>query len=173
MDNKSEVEKICNKFYELGANVYVNDRENLLHASGHACQEDLKLMLRLVNPTYFMPMHGDFRMLKKHGHLAKETGLLEENIFVCQNGEMLEACGKEFFFSKTKVPAQPNYVFEHQLLPPEELNINLAMREKMSQGGVVLIVIFYNKKKNTLSETPYIFTYGFINMKKNESLFND
>src|SRR3954465_2174493 len=173
MDNKLNIEMISNKLFEIGAKIYENGGQNLLHASGHACQEDLRLMLRLVNPTNFMPFHGDFRMLKKHGHLAKEMGIPEKNIFICQNGETVEAKGKEFFLSKTKIPAQPNYVFEHQLLPAEELNISLAMRGKMSQSGTVLVVLFYDKKKNSLSEPPYIFTYGFINMKRNENLINN
>src|SRR6266511_5885785 len=170
MDNKFNVEIINNKLFALGAKVYENNKEDLLHASGHACQEDLKLMLTLVKPRYFMPFHGDFRMLKKHGHLAKELGIPEKNIFVCGNGEVLEARGKEFFLTKIKLPAQPNYVLDGKLLPVEELNNNLVLREKMSRGGFVLVVLFYNKKKRKLSTPPYIFTYGFINMKKHEDL---
>lgn len=173
MDNKSNVEMINNKLFALGAKTYENSKEDLLHASGHACQEDLKLMLKLVNPTYFMPFHGDFRMLKKHGHLAKELGVPENNIFVCQNGQTVEARGKEFFLSEITVPTQPNYVLDHQLLPAGELNNSLLMREKMTRGGSVLVVLFFDKKKNLLRENPYIFTYGFINMKKNENLINN
>jgi len=173
MDNKFNVEIINNKLFALGAKVYENNKEDLLHASGHACQEDLKLMLTLVKPRYFMPFHGDFRMLKKHGHLAKELGIPEKNIFVCGNGEVLEARGKEFFLTKIKLPAQPNYVLDGKLLPVEELNNNLVLREKMSRGGFVLVVLFYNKKKRKLSTPPYIFTYGFINMKKHEDLISN
>ncbi|CAG8666829.1 12183_t:CDS:1, partial [Ambispora leptoticha] len=108
-----------------------------------------------------------------HGHLAQELGLPEKNIFVCGNGEVVEAKGNEFFLSKKKLPAQPNYVLNGRLLPMEELNNNLVLREKMSQGGFLLVVIFYDKKKSKLTTPPYIFTYGFINMKKNENLIND
>src|SRR5581483_8061750 len=104
MDNKVRVEKVNNKLFALGAKIFENNKEDLLHASGHACQEDLKLMLKLVNPTHFMPFHGDFRMLKKHGHLAKELGISEKNIFVCQNGEVIESHSKKFFLSKLRVP---------------------------------------------------------------------
>jgi len=172
MDNKFNVQIVNNKLFSLGAKVYENNREDLLHASGHACQEDLKLMLKLVNPTHFMPFHGDFRMLKNHGYLAKEMGLSEKNIFICQNGEIVEAKGKEFFLSEAKIAAQPNFVFEHKLLQAEELNNSLQIREKMLQAGAILIVIFYDKKKNEVNEKPYIFTYGFINMKRNEDLIN-
>src|SRR5947199_2831403 len=110
MDNKLNVEKVSNKLFSLGAKIYENSKEDLLHASGHACQEDLKLMLTLVKPRYFMPFHGDFRMLKRHGYLAEEMGLPARNIFVCSNGEVVEAKGKDFFLSKTKLLTQPNYV---------------------------------------------------------------
>src|SRR4051794_587689 len=173
MDNKVLVEKVNNKLFALGAKIYENSKEDLLHASGHACQEDLKLMLKLVNPTYFMPFHGDFRMLENHGHLAQELGLAEKNIFVCQNGEVVEAHGKEFFLSKAKVPAQPNYVLNRKLLSAKELNSNLELREKMSHGGVILVILFYDEKKRKLVSSPYLFTYGFINMKKSENLIND
>ncbi|CAH1756402.1 3325_t:CDS:1 [Entrophospora sp. SA101] len=170
MDNKSQVEIINNKLFTLGAKIYENNKEDLLHASGHACQEDLKLMLKLVNPSYFMPFHGNFRMLKKHGHLAQELGLPKENILVCQNGEVVEGQDKKFFLSKTQLSVQPNYVLDGKLLPKEEINHNLSLRTKMSQGGVILIVIFYNRKKAKITEPPYIFTYGFINMQKSKNL---
>ena len=173
MDNKLNIEMISNKLFEIGAKIYENGGRNLLHASGHACQEDLRLMLRLVNPIYFMPFHGDFRMLKKHGHLAKEMGVLEKNIFVCQNGEVIEAQGKDFFLSKSKISAQPSYIFNKKLLPVKELESSIATRKKMAQGGLILVLIFYDKKKEQLIESPYIFTYGFINMKKYGDLIDD
>ncbi|KLL02502.1 MAG: metallo-beta-lactamase family protein [Mycoplasmataceae bacterium RC_NB112A] len=172
MDNRLEVEIISNKLFGLGAKVYENNKEDLLHASGHASQEDLKLMLKLVNPTYFMPFHGDFRMLKQHGYLAKTVGILEKNILICQNGDIVEASGKNFFHSKDKVPAQPHYVFNQKLLSTEEVNNSLVLRQKMKWGGLVLIVIFYDQKKQKLNASPTLFTYGFINMKKNETLLN-
>src|SRR5438105_14777765 len=121
MDNKLSVEVVSNKLFALGAKVYENSKEDLLHASGHACQEDLKLMLTMVKPRYFMPFHGDFRMLKRHGHLAQELGILPKNVFVCSNGEIVEAKDKEFFLSKKKLSAQPNFVLDGRLLPTEEL----------------------------------------------------
>ncbi|CAJ0866008.1 13960_t:CDS:2 [Entrophospora sp. SA101] len=165
MDNKFNVEIINNKLFALGAKVYENNKEDLLHASGHACQEDLKLMLTLAKPRYFMPFHGDFRMLKKHGHLAQELAIPEKNIFVCSNGEVVEAKDKEFFLSKKKLPAQPNYVLNGRLLPAEELNNNLVLRGKMSQGGFFLVPknvshllimtlrhigVYYNFKENKI-----------------------
>ncbi|MCE8159310.1 MAG: ribonuclease J [Candidatus Moeniiplasma glomeromycotorum] len=172
MDNRLGVEVISNKLFALGAKVYENNKEDLLHASGHASQEDLKLMLRLVNPVHFMPFHGDFRMLKQHGNLAKSMGIPEKNILVCQNGDVVEGQGSVFFHSKIKVPGQPHYIFNQKLLSSEEVNNNLISRQRMSWGGLVLIVLFYDPKKRKLDGSPALFTYGFINMKKNETLLN-
>lgn len=172
MDNRLEVEIISNKLFALGAKVYENSKEDLLHASGHASQEDLKLMLKLVNPTHFMPFHGNFRMLKHHGHLAKMMGIPEKNILVCQNGDVVEGQKGVFFHSEIKVPAQPHYIFNQKLLSTEEVNNNLVLRQTMNWGGLVIIVIFYDPKKNKLNNPPFLFTYGFIHMKKNETLLN-
>ncbi|CAG8805822.1 15348_t:CDS:2, partial [Racocetra persica] len=132
MDNRLNVEVISNKLFALGAKIYENNKQDLLHASGHACQEDLKLMLKLVNPTYLMPIHGDFRMLKEHSYLAEEVGIPSPNVFVCENGEVVEAKGKEFFLAGEKIASQSNYVFNDQLVLADELNHNLFLREKMA-----------------------------------------
>jgi ribonuclease J len=172
MDNRFNVEIVSNKLFSLGAKIYENNKEDLLHSSGHACQEDLKLMLRLTNPTYLMPIHGDFRMQKNLGYLAQEMGMPSENILVCQNGEVIERSEKKFFLSQEKILTRPNYVFDSKLILAGELDKNLNLRKEMSQGGMVLIVLFYHQKERKLSESPYIFTYGFINMEKNRNLIN-
>ncbi|CAG8452930.1 10872_t:CDS:2 [Racocetra fulgida] len=168
MDNRLNVEIVSNKLFALGAQIYENSKEDLLHASGHACQEDLKLMLKLVNPTYLMPIHGDFRMLKNHGYLAEELGVAATNVFVCANGEVVEAREKKFFLSGEKIAATPHYIFDKKLVPAKEMNNSLKLRERMARGGVVLIVIFRPPGEEKLTELPYIFTYGFINMEKNQ-----
>src|SRR3954468_24745572 len=116
MDNKLNVEIISNKLFSLGAKVYENSKEDLIHTSGHACQEDLKLMLTLTKPRYFMPFHGDFRMLKVHGSLAQETGVPDANIFVCQNGEIVQVKEEEEDFAgqekrkKTSLLQKPRFL---------------------------------------------------------------
>ena len=134
MDNRYNLEAINNRLMELGAAIYENSKEELLHASGHACQEDLKLMLTLVKPRYFMPFHGDFRMLKVHGSLAQEIGIPATNIFVCQNGEIIQAKEEtgfsdqekeetpffsqksKFFLTNQKIDTTPNYVFNQKIV---------------------------------------------------------
>src|SRR3954453_15992669 len=134
MDNRYNLEAINNRLAELGATIYENNKEELLHASGHACQEDLKLMLTLTKPRYFMPFHGDFRMLKVHGSLAQETGIPNTNVFVCQNGEIVQAKEEEnftdpekkkktsllqkprFFLTDQKIDTTPSYVFDQKTI---------------------------------------------------------
>ena len=70
--------------------MYTSSTDREIHASGHAMSEELKLMIRLMNPKYLMPIHGEYRMLKKHAHLAKECGIKKDNIFVLDNGDVLE-----------------------------------------------------------------------------------
>jgi len=119
--NSLNVDINSNKLLSLGAKVYANSKDDLLHVSGHACQEDLKLMLSLVNPRYFMPFHGDFRMLKVHGTLAQEIGIPAENVFVCQNGEVIvgrenEQQKLEFQLSEKKISAEHDYIFNQKVI---------------------------------------------------------
>lgn len=174
MDNRYNLEVINNRLFELGAIIYENNKEELLHASGHACQEDLKLMLTLVNPRYFMPFHGDYRMLKAHGYLAQETGVLANNIFVCENGEIIQGKenkeGKiEFFRVHEKINAQPNYVFKGKIVYGDWWKKSLDLRYQMLTGGTLIVLFFYNKEKKHF-ELPHIYTYGFINIEKNKNL---
>src|SRR5436305_15265124 len=130
MDSRYNLESINRRLVELEAIIYENGKEELLHVSGHACQVDLKLMLTLTKPRYFMPFHGDFRMLKVHGSLAQEIGVPSANIFVCQNGEIVQTKEEEnfseakkktsllqkprFFLADQKIDTTPNYVFDQK-----------------------------------------------------------
>jgi ribonuclease J len=186
MDNRYNLEAINNRLAELGATIYENNKEELLHASGHACQEDLKLMLSLTKPRYFMPFHGDFRMLKVHGSLAQETGVPIANIFVCQNGEIVQAKEEEnftgqekktsllqksrFFLTDRKIDTTPNYVFDQKtIIQGDWWKECLDLRRQMSRFGVMVVAFFYDQIQQRF-ELPYLFTYGFLNMEKNKML---
>lgn len=148
MDNRYNVELINNKLHNvLGATIYENDKEDLLHASGHACQEDLKLMFTLTRPKYFMPFHGDYRMLKTHGLLAEEFGIPKEKIFVCENGEFLASKKNEdgkniFFLEGEKVNTNPDYIFNQKIISGEKWEESISIRKKMYDSGVIIILIF-------------------------------
>ncbi|RHZ37112.1 ribonuclease J [endosymbiont GvMRE of Glomus versiforme] len=177
MDNRYNLEAINNKLTELGATIYENSKEELIHASGHACQEDLKLMLTLTKPRYFMPFHGDFRMLKVHGSLAQEIGVPVDNIFVCQNGEVIQAREEEnkptqFFFTNQKIDTTPHYVFNQKIIQGDWWKDYLDLRQQMSHFGAVVVIAFYNQVQQKI-ELPYLFTYGFLNMEKNKLLIHN
>ena len=165
MDNRTNIEAVNNKLFASGALIYENTSMDLLHASGHACQEDLKLLLTLVSPRYFMPYHGEFYMLQKHGVLAEEVGILPERIFVCKNGEVVACKDGEFFLSSKKVDARPVYTLEGKIVSDEELENSFGMRVLMAQSGVIIVILFGNYPN---CELPCIFTYGCLNMYKNK-----
>lgn len=166
MDNRTNVEAINNKLFAIGVNtIYENTSMDLLHASGHAYQEDLKLLLTLVSPRYFMPYHGELYMLQKHGTLAEEIGVPSENIFVCRNGEVVAWRDGKFFLSSKTVDASPVYTLEGKIVSNEELENSFGVRELMAQEGVMLVILFGNRFNY---ELPCIFTYGCLNMHKNK-----
>ena len=88
--NKASINRVINKLYLRGVRVFTNTELSDIHTSGHANQEELKWMLRLIKPKYFMPVHGEYRMLKTHGDLANLCGVPKENIFICKNGDTIE-----------------------------------------------------------------------------------
>lgn len=165
VDNRTNIEAVNNKLFSSGVTIYENNSLDLLHASGHACQDDLKLLLTLVSPRYFMPYHGNFYMLKKHGVLAEEVGIPPERIFVCRNGEVITCRNKEFFLSSEVVNARPIYTLEGKIVSDEELESSFEVRNLMAQSGIVIVVLFGNQ---TNYELPCIFTYGCLNMLKNK-----
>jgi ribonuclease J len=91
--NEKSVAKTINNLYRLGANVIHGSSGNA-HVSGHASQEELLLMLNLVRPEYFIPVHGEYRMLVTHGRLAQQTGVLGDNVFIAENGDVIEFTGE-------------------------------------------------------------------------------
>lgn len=120
-DNKTKVEIVNNRLFSSGCSIFENSPTSLLHASGHASQEDLRLFLSLVQPRYFLPNHGETYMLRKHAQIAEEMGVPRENIFVCQNGDVLNYFEKKFFLSSEKIDASPFYILEKKLMPADRL----------------------------------------------------
>ena len=173
MDNRSKVEILTNGIYTLGAEIFENSLEYPLHTSGHASQRDLELMLRITNPKHFFPYHGNFRMLKSHAKLAEGVGVDPKRIFVCENGQILELGKDGFLLTNRTIQIKPTYVFGGKIVPREHLFSNIEVRRSMFNAGV-FIVLFFLEKENSLKRriSPYIFTYGFTNMKKNETMIN-
>ena len=164
--NASSVAKTINKLYLKGVKVYTNEA-NEIHSSGHANQDELKLMLRLFKPDYFAPYHGEYRMLKNHCDLAIECGIPKEKTFILENGDILEI-SKDKVIKKGKVQAGDIYVDGSRI--GDVGNIVIKDRKLMSSNGILVIIANIDLENKKLLSTPMITTRGYILVNENEKL---
>lgn len=165
--NGLSVSRVINKLYLKGAKVYNNTNSTDVHASGHAKEEELKLMLRLINPEYFMPVHGEFRMLKRHADLAIELGMPKNKTFVLQNGEIL-SMSKTGIKKQGTVPANDIYVDGNRI--GDIGNLVIKDRKIMSSDGILIIVANIDINKKLLLTSPNIATRGFVLVNESSEL---
>lgn len=167
--NEKSVSKIIDSLLRLGAHV-VYEKISGIHVSGHASQEELKLMLNLVRPTYFIPVHGEYRMLKRHGQLAEGLGVLKENIFAGENGQVFE-------FTETsaritgKVPA--GKVFVDGLGVGDVGNIVIRDRKQLSKEGVLIVVVTIDKESGSVVAGPDLVSRGFVYVRDSSELMKE
>lgn len=156
--NTGAINKIVNQLTRCGATVLTNSVLFQLHASGHPCRQELRLMQKLVRPHYFMPIHGEYHMLKLHADVAMECGLPEENIFICQNGDTVELFNHKVRRGQ-KVHADVLY-----LDSTDATGLSTAVikeRRVLSEDGVVSVTIGLDKNTDKLLFSPLILTRGF------------
>lgn len=164
--NEKSVSTVVNKLFEDGADVIYSDIAEI-HVSGHACQEELKLMHTLIKPQYFMPVHGEYRHLMRHARLAESVGEDKENIFVLGNGDILYLADDEVFCERDMVPADA--ILVDGLGVGDVGNIVLRDRKNLSKSGLV-IVCFAVSKEGYVVSGPEIVSRGFVYVKEHESL---
>ena len=164
--NEKSVYKTIDLLFRLGAKV-VYEKSSGTHVSGHASRDELKLILNLVKPEYFIPVHGEYRMLLKHGELAEELGVKKENIFVAENGNVIEFT-KEKGCISGKVPA--GRVLVDGLGVGDIGNIVLRDRRQLSQDGILIVVATLNKQATKLLAGPDIVSRGFVYVRESEDL---
>jgi ribonuclease J len=169
--NALSVSRTINKLYLKGVKVFTNTSLSDLHTSGHANQEELKLMLRLINPKYLMPFHGDYRMLKKHANLGVECGIPKENTFVLENGDVLILKDHVVTKSKEKVPGEDIYVDGNRV--GEIGSVVLRDRKIMANDGILVVIANIDMEKRNLLIKPNITTRGFILVNENEELIKE
>lgn len=169
--NALSISRTINKLYLKGVKVFTNTSLSELHTSGHANQEELKLMLRLINPKYLMPFHGDYRMLKRHANLGVECGIPKENTFVLQNGDILILKDHVITKSKEKVSGEDIYVDGNRI--GEVGSVVLRDRKIMANDGILVVIANVNMEKRTLLIKPNITTRGFILVNENEELIKE
>lgn len=164
--NEKMVNKVVNELYRSGAEV-VNDAISEVHVSGHACQEELKQIFALTKPKYFIPVHGEYRHLKKHSRLAMSMGIPENNIVVGDIGDIIEITDEKIEIVGT-VPA--GRVLIDGLGVGDVGNIVLRDRVHLSQDGLIIAVAIVDDATRFLTTEPEIISRGFVYTKENEEL---
>ncbi|MFN8622627.1 MAG: ribonuclease J [Chloroflexota bacterium] len=157
--NEEYVARTIDNLFKVGANVYYHAIKRA-HVSGHGSQEELKLMLNLVKPKHFLPVHGEFRMLVQHGRLAADTGVPPENIFIIENGQPIEFSADGSARRGTRVEA--GYVFVDGLSVGEVGDVVLRDRRALANDGMFLVVVAVDKQTGNMVGTPEIVTRGFV-----------
>lgn len=143
--NAVSISRTINKLYLKGIKVFTNTSLSELHTSGHANQEELKLMIRLINPKYLMPFHGDYRMLKRHANLGVECGIPKENTFVVENGDILILKNHVITKSKEKVSGEDIYVDGNRI--GEVGSVVLRDRKIMANDGILVVIANIDMEK--------------------------
>ncbi len=164
--NEENVNKTINRLLRRGANV-INDTYLPVHVSGHASQEEQKLMLNLVRPKYFMPIHGELHMLKRHAELAHSVGIPMENIVVVENGQVVELQNDSISLGE-RIPG--GYIFvEGGSIGEADADV-MRERERLARSGIVVIDISLDKYSGRLLHDPEVITWGFISPEEAENV---
>ncbi len=167
--NEKLVTKVINELMKHGANV-VYERMYDVHVSGHACQEELKLIMSIVKPKYFIPLHGEQKHLMKHTNLAKVMGIDAKNTLVAANGSVIEVSNKEIKCSEV-VPA--GRVFVDGLGVGDVGSIVLRDRKLLSDDGIIVVAVSIDSITREIVSGPDIVSRGFVYVKESEDLMNE
>lgn len=166
--NERYVSDVINLLYRKGASV-INDSVDMVHVSGHACEEELKLMLSFVKPKFFIPVHGEYRHLYKHAALAEKTGIKKKNIFIPEIGSVIEL-NRKVGIQKETVPS--GSVLIDGLGIGDVGNVVLRDRKQLSSDGLFIIVVTISSETRELLSSPDIVSRGFVYMKESEDLLD-
>ena len=167
--NEKLVSKIVNQLFKKGAEVIYGSAENI-HVSGHACQEELKLMQTLIKPKNFIPVHGEYRHLKQHGELAIKLGLNPKNVVIPEVGNVIEVNRSGIRKSGTVISGQ---IFVDGLGVGDVGNIVLRDRKHLSQDGILTVVVTLSKDNKTIVAGPDIISRGFVYVRESEGLIDE
>ncbi|WNS44844.1 ribonuclease J [Paenibacillus sp. MMS20-IR301] len=168
--NEKYVGRTIDELFRLGANVIYSGSNSGVHVSGHGSQEELKLMLNLMKPKYFMPIHGEFRMQRKHALLAEDVGVDPSNIFITELGEVIEISGGA---ARRAGKVTAGNVLIDGLGVGDVGNIVLRDRKLLSQDGILVVVVTLSKQNGAIVSGPDIISRGFVYVRESEGLLDE
>ena len=166
--NEKTVSRVVNELMKLGADV-VYEKMYEVHVSGHACQEELKMIMGIVKPKYFIPVHGELKHLRKHAGLALSMGIPKENILIADNGRVAEISKKALRCTST-VPAGRVFVDGYGV--GDVGSVVLRDRKRLAQDGLVIVAVCIDRESGTIVSGPDVVTRGFVYVKESEELIN-
>ncbi|MBI4065618.1 ribonuclease J, partial [Candidatus Kaiserbacteria bacterium] len=168
--NERTVQSLKDIIYRQGARVFHYGMMDI-HAGGHAQQEDLKLMINLMRPKYFMPIHGNYFMLRLHADLAESVGIPKENVIIGGNGKVVELTPHSVKLTKDEVPA--SYVFVDGLGVGDVGEVVLRDRQMLAEDGIFVIITIVDSKTGKVYTSPDIISRGFIYLRENQELLKE
>ncbi len=169
--NTSSVNKVVDNLFRAGATVLTKSVLNNLHTTGHASKEEQKLMLQLIRPRYFMPVHGEYKRLMQHRQTAMEVGIPKENIFVCANGDILILRNHEILQSDWRYQGDDIYVDGNDISGLS--TAVLKDRRILADNGLVAVIIAIDSKINKILMRPVIVSRGFVFIKDSQGLIKE
>ena len=168
--NENTVSRVINELFRKGVEV-IYDRADMLHVSGHACQEELKIIHALTKPKYFIPVHGEQRMLQIHKNLAMSMGMDRKNIAICENGDAVEITARTMKLVPGMAPAGEIFVDGSGV--GDVGAVVLRDRKHLAEDGMVVVVLPISAHDGYMLAEPEIITRGFIYVKESEELMNE
>ena len=169
--NAVSVGGVINQLTRVGANVITNSPLTSFHTTGHAPQEEQKLMLNLIKPKYFMPNHGEYKMLVQHSQTAMTTGIPKENCFVCANGDVLVLRNEEVFEAKERIQTDAIYV---DGTDASGLSTSVIKdRRILAENGLVAVIVTIDSRYNKILCRPNIVSRGFVYIKESQTLLKE
>lgn len=169
--NATNVSGIINQLVRVGANVLTNTPLTSLHTTGHASKEEQMLMLQLIKPKFFMPMHGEYKMLKTHADTAVATGVKKENCFICANGDALVLKNEEVYRANIRIQTDAIYVDGNDI---SGLSTSVIKDRKiLADNGMVAVIICIDSRSNKILCKPGIVSRGFVFIKESQTLMKE
>jgi ribonuclease J len=165
--NERTVQILKDELYRQGAIVFHYKMMDI-HAGGHAQKEELKEMIKILNPKFFLPIHGQYSMLVNHAQIAKEMGIPEKNIVVAENGQVINLSKKEIYVEKRRITS--NYIMVDGLGVGDVGEIVLRDRQSLSKDGMFVIVAIVDRNTGKIRNSPDIISRGFVYLRESKQL---